>query len=624
MRSRAPSSPDAAPEIELELEIEIEIESTPAPRSGELGRDRWFFLAGLGAFAICLAFRRLGDFDLPWHLATGRFITELKRIPRADPLSFTHAPLTYVEPLTDVPLYWLWQVSGAAGLQCAGALCGGALGAILFWQLRNLGPIAYAASALCLAGMYAWIVVRPATLSFVLLALVLGIIETHRRLARDGRGRSILLAFPAGILLWTNAHGFAPMGAGLLFCYALYRIACKLARGRAGSLLPGDDAKAALATLLAALAALAAATLNVAGVTLRLGPSRLGSDAISAYAFSAITEFAPTTLRFLLTTKPIAALIGVVGLLSLVIGRSGRDGSRVPTAYDIGCVGIGWVALLWMVRTVPVGMLVMLPVIARRMAGLIPATPIARWGLASGGWLAAGVALVQVDTGLGVGFEPTHFPERAVAFLEQEAPQGHLWNFSPFGGYLSWRLYPRMLTFMDGRNSQAHEISHVLSSWAALHDRHAFDALMRDIDAEIAIMSAKEGESFGRPLAQSPHWTMVELDDVAAVYVRTEGRNAPLARRGYRILRHLTALSEVLQVAASGGELAPMLQNDGRLAAAQAPTSSRSAFLAACGELAMRDFAAFELALHHLAVLAPDHPSIDVLRQLRTRLDVTR
>jgi hypothetical protein len=198
-----------------------------------------------------------------------------------------------------------------------------------------------------------------------------------------------------------------------------------------------------------------------------------------------------------------------------------------------------------------------------------------------------------------------------------EHPQGHMWNFSPFGGYLAWRLYPQQLVFMDGRNDHAHRASVVKRSSAAMRDAQEFAALTSEFDMQFAVMGAKDGEAFGIPLSQSAHWTMVEFDDVAAVYVRNDGPNATLAARGYRILRHLTALSEILQVAVTGGKLAPLLREDGRLAVMQDPTSARAAFIAASGELAMRDFPAFDLALQRLAWLAPGHPAVSVLSQAR-------
>jgi hypothetical protein len=168
-----------------------------------------------------------------------------------------------------------------------------------------------------------------------------------------------------------------------------------------------------------------------------------------------------------------------------------------------------------------------------------------------------------------------------------------MWDFSPFGGYLAWRLYPEYLIFMDGRNTHAHSVSSVLRSSAAMYDRGQFVALTNEFEMQFAVMSAKDQEAFGIPLAQSPDWTMVHLDDVSSVYVRNDGANTALAARGYKLLRHLSTPLE------------------------QDPTSARAAFFAAAGELAVRDFGAFDLAVQRLTLLASGHPAISALLQAR-------
>ena len=202
---------------------------------------------------------------------------------------------------------------------------------------------------------------------------------------------------------------------------------------------------------------------------------------------------------------------------------------------------LGLAGLTWMVRTVPLALLFMTPVIANRLGPVVGATSLIRWALAGTVWLSAGFAIVHVDTGLGVGFEPTSFPEGAVQWIERSRPQGHMWNFSPFGGYLSLRLYPDPLVFADGRNQHARDQSLVLRTWLSMSDDTAFDALVTEYDMQFAVIGAREGQSFGAPLARSSRWAMVYFDDVAAVYVRTDGPNAQLASAGYRVLRHLTS-----------------------------------------------------------------------------------
>ncbi len=229
-------------------------------------------MAGLLAFGAVIALRELGDFDLPWHIALGRAVVRLRAIPKLDPLAYTHQPLRFIEPLSEIPLYALWQAGGALALQIAGGALAAGIGYVLFRPLCDRGPFAYAVTALALAAINSWLVVRPATLSFLLIAIMLGLIELHRQTRSENIRRRVLWSWPPLLLFWANAHGFAFIGAGLCLTYAAYRGCCWAARGRIGALLPEVDGRDAGSTALAAGIGSLAAVLNAAGPIARLGP----------------------------------------------------------------------------------------------------------------------------------------------------------------------------------------------------------------------------------------------------------------------------------------------------------------------------------------------------------------
>jgi len=585
-----------------------------APQRARLGAERWLFWAGLLAFFGAIAARQLGDFDLPWHIALGRAVAELRGIPKLDPLAFTHQRLTFLEPLSELPLYGLWKSGGALPLQLFGALVSTGVGCALFVQLQDRGPSAYLATGLALAGMNSWLVVRPATLSFFLIALTLALIEWHRQSDSLRTRRLIVWSWPLLALLWANVHGFAFIGVGLCVTYAAYGVGCRLARGRLGALLPERDAAGDNSALLAALLAGVAALANAAGPFARLGPSRLFSTNPAArYELERVTENALPSLDFFIHHEPLGPVLALCALLGLWLGTD-RDAKRGrPSLFEVALVLLGLLGFVTMVRSVPLGVLLVTPVLASRWAALVPRTALTRWALATSSWLAAGVALLNPGMNLGVGFDETHFPERAVAFIRQHPLRGHMFNFSPFGGYLSLTLYPEQLVFMDGRLEHARDGGLVVRADDALRDPKVFGELERELDFQYAIISAREGEAMGGPLSRNSDWAMVHFDDVAAVYVRNPGPNAALAASGYQVLRHLTELGAVLQLASAGGGSAPLLLHDGKLAVAQDPYSPRAAFLLACGELAVRDQPGFSLALRRLATLAPGHPALAVL-----------
>ncbi len=259
--------------------------------------------------------------------------------------------------------------------------------------------------------------------------------------------------------------------------------------------------------------------------------------------------------------------------------------------------------------------------IGRRLGALLTATTITRWALATSPYLAAGYALLNPTMNLGVGFDATHFPEHACEYIVSSDVRGNMFNFSPFGGYLAMKLGPERKVFMDGRLYHARDASLVVRADEANTSAAAFRDLVGEFDMQYAVTSAREGEPFGSPLARSQDWALVHFDDVAAVYVRRQGPNAALADKGYQLLRHLTALGDVLNLASQGGPAARSLQHDGLLAVAQDPNSARAAFLLACGELALRNQPGFLRALQRLSALAPQHPAIRLLSARFQRLN---
>jgi hypothetical protein len=583
-----------------------------APSVPSRTREDSCFLVGLFAFGVAISLRQLGDFDLPWHIALGRAVVTLRAIPELDPLAYTHHRQTFIEPFTEVPLYALWKSGGAIALQIAGGVISAGIGYLLFRQLRNRGPLAYLAVALALAAMNSWLIVRPATVSFLLIALLLGLIELHSQSPLRIQ-RRVLWCWPFLLLFWASAHAFAFIGAGLCLTYAAYRGCCWAARGRLGPLLPAADGSDALATAIAALLAAGAAPLNAALGFTRLFPSRFSSNPAESYQFARITENALPSFDFYLHHEPLGPILLLLAVCALLVGRD-RTGKRAPpSAFDIALVSLGVVGLVWMVRAVPLSVLMLAPVVGRRLGSSLSPTRLTRWALATTPYLAAGYALLNPTMNLGFGFDATHFPDRASAYIASQDVRGHMFNFSPFGGYLALKLGPEREVFMDGRLDHARDASLVVRADLASSNAAAFRELVSEFEIEYAVVSARERERDGIPLASSREWALVHFDDVAAVYVHVPGPNERLADQGYQVLRHLSDFGAVLKLASRGDSAAPSLQHDGQLAVTQDPTSARAAFFLACGELAVRNRPGFLNALERLSALSPENPAIGLL-----------
>ena len=563
-------------------------------------------LAGLGIVLLVagVSARKLGDFDLPMHLTTGRALWQTGHLPRVDDFSYLHGTVRYVETVSVTLFYAAYRLGGPLGLQLVGGLAAGSVAVLLWARMRGLGAIALAATALAVAAMSTFLVVRSAELSFALLAATLWALDAHRRYPGTRRGRVALGAFVLLMLLWANVHGSVPLGLGIGAVYLGHRLASRFAPTRLRALLPERDGTDVGTTTGALALAAAVACINPGGPGVLLGPLRFGGGLGGLAAF---TEWAPPTLAFFRDDEPVGAVVLVLGVLAGLFGRDARTGARMPALYDLLLVLVAYACARTAVRLLPHAVLLLAPWIAARFASRVGTGGLVRLACATGLVLAPLRILAVPWLPLGLGFDDSHLPEGAARWAQTHRPQGHLWNPSAFGGDLAFRLYPAVRILVDGRHPQqvAYATSDVLAVEQSEHDPVAFTALTQRLDLQWAVTRAFEGTSSGSPLAASEDWTMVFLDDVAAVYVRRGGADEALAAGGYRLLRHLTAPAEVLSLARRPDARAQDLAHDGALAEEQAPASPRATFLAACGALAVRDEAGFRAAIQRMSVETP-------------------
>src|ERR1022692_757289 len=67
--------------------------------------------------ALCAGLHTVGDSDMGWHLATGRWVVDHRQVPRADVLSFPAAGTPWIYPPSAGVLFYLtYNAFGYAGL----------------------------------------------------------------------------------------------------------------------------------------------------------------------------------------------------------------------------------------------------------------------------------------------------------------------------------------------------------------------------------------------------------------------------------------------------------------------------------------------------------------------------
>ena len=127
------------------------------------------------------------------------------------------------------------------------------------------------------------------------------------------------------------------------------------------------------------------------------------------------------------------------------------------------------------------------------------------------------------------------FPERAAKFIEQEKLPGEIFNTYDEGGYISWKLGPGRLDYIDGRDTlfameRMQRARDVLQSQP---DSALWQEEMSRCNINTVIFSRSGWHQHGRlrDLCNSSTWRPVYLDEVSAVFVRRTPQTESLIQR---------------------------------------------------------------------------------------------
>jgi hypothetical protein len=381
----------------------------------------WRLLAvAAGAAALVPATGPVRDFDVYWHVRLGDLILHTHSLPGRELWDFPARGRRWV------PHSWLSDVvlaaahrAGWGGVVALRLLLGAALLALLARAVLRgtdavAGPVVFAVAATALAP---FVLERPQLLALVLLAAVLPLLDR----ARDGVAPHWLAAAALG-WLWASLHGSWPLLPGAF----LLAFAGLLADRRGGR----------PRLLLAAFASVAGAALTPAGPALLVRPLVLAQRA------GALAEWQPTTLW-----QPGTAAFTLL-LAALVTGWA--LARRVPVSELLWC-GVVVAAGLAAGRNVPFAVVLLSPVVARRVSEAVPAgrrsdvpvAAVAALGLA--GTLALVALAVPADR------LPADAPLALVATLRAEPGEARVLNDYNVGGLLTGLGGPRVSAAVDGR-----------------------------------------------------------------------------------------------------------------------------------------------------------------------------
>jgi hypothetical protein len=431
-------------------------------------RSRLIFTALLFALAAAAA-GPIRNYDLFWHLATGRWIAQHGALPRFDPFALASDRVPWING------EWLFQLIAWALVAAGGvallSLMKGALAAAVFAP-RDLAPSTIALHVFAYAGAMRTFDFRPSSAAalFVVLAM---------------RARS-WIAHGAIALVWINIHPSALL-APLIAILVTRRIAPAIASGVALLVNP-HGIHAILAPL--ELLAFVQSGAFVNAEWLPSGPAQFPL----LYVAAAVALLAVATAE-----KREWTHIALLAILALLAFRGVRHQPLFFAAF---------------------------PLI---VAPMVPAARIRPMLAHAASALMLLLAAFTADHRLGVA--PERFPIAAVARLQSTGWRGNIYNPDQFGGFLIWSYPGERRVLTDGRNELYRTYIPEYAAarenqrkWRALLRRYRIDLAVDEYRPPLTVMNAKTGEKSVLPasLAYWPRgeWALIAYDDAAMVFAR--------------------------------------------------------------------------------------------------------
>lgn len=404
-----------------------------------------------------MAVRVAVDTDTWWHLRAGSWMIEKGEILRTDPFSLTKHGESWIYPgwLAQVILFGVFNTFGFAGLNLLTA----AMVVVAFafiWPLLDAPPLARAfvlILAATVSGVY-WSA-RPQIFSFTLSAIFLWSLAK----AKSGEWRKLWI-LPPLMVLWSNLHGGFAIGFIFIGTYLLGGLIewmLDVRHRRPSDVEVVRDHQVWIrALLIIALACVVAVAFNPHGPQMLVYPFKT----ISVGVLQDYIEEWQSPDFHRIEVQPFLWML----MLTIVVFALSREKKY---ALDIlFLVGFASLSLL-AARNIATFALVAAPIFARHGYAVIE--PLIKKGARKTGLperitrrinlvlfvLLVLAALIKITVPLGdqINHEAVsnQVPVEAVAFLREHSELGPLYNSYNWGGYVIWALYPKYLSFVDGR-----------------------------------------------------------------------------------------------------------------------------------------------------------------------------
>ena len=458
----------------------------------------------------------LGDGDTGWHIRTGEWILQNRKIPHSDIFSFSKfgQPWFAWEWGWDVCFAWIHQQGGLAAVVFVNFLILSGVFILLHRLVRRVcenDVISAVVTLLALAGTSIHWLARPHLVSWLFILFFCHILTR----ATEGRLR-LLYALPFLMVLWTNLHGGFFVGIALVFVYAADPL-IKAFRGRGGL-------NRARPFLLCGMACLVASFVNPYTYLLH---QHVLAYLLDSKQVENILEFQSINFR-----HPLARYFEVFLAVGIITAFQDLRKGRFTQAILM----LAWSHLaLVSIRNIPIFLLFAAPSVART---------IEEWSKPFKSFVAAAAELRAIDrlprlyavsaASFGLLFflmarhgeakllrseyDPAKYPAQAVERL-RAANVSSVFTDDEWGDYLIYRLYPTGRVFVDGRSdfygadfeSRYISLMNVRYDWEEDFAKYGVETVLLRAEAPLAAV-----------LKQSPHWRVIYDDSIALIFLRND------------------------------------------------------------------------------------------------------
>ena len=507
------------------------------------------FLALLAVLIFSpLSVRLLGDAGIGWHIRTGQQILATHSIPRVDPFSSTMVgrPWFAWEWLYDLPVGQLEARMGLNGVVWFTAVVIAAVFAVMFRLLVIRGAnllVALIFVLLAVSASTIHFLARPHVLSWLFTLIWFWILDSSEQECsgeRGGHAQRRLWLLPALTLLWVNVHGGFLLGFALLGIFWLAAVweCTHIPPDRIEEALRRIAARKRAAQLLwVGLLSAAASLVNPYGWKLH---AHIYSYVSDRFLMDHIEEFQSPNFHGIAQKCFLALLL--VAIAALV-----ARGRELPLSHSLTAllaVGSG----LYASRNIPASSILLAMVAAPLVGKSLDRQFLTRMTVVDSGLrghvspiLAAILTFCIAANGGRVGssrvmdahFDPRRMPVAAVDFLDRiinprQGPvdqranvdlvvvQGPILSPDYWGGYLIYRLSPKMRVVVDDRHDfygaeffkSYLKLVHGEPGWEDFLQQHPTGCVLAPTASTLATI-----------LIQSGRWRAIYGDEVATIFV---------------------------------------------------------------------------------------------------------